>query len=173
MEKRIDITKERALIYRFDDYPTIKEVFFKNGDIEKIYILMRTDDYNFNALIYEDDNINELSFEYDINHPLYLPLLHLLNNKEKLLIDDDDTREEYQKYLVICKSTNKINLSFINNNSNSIGIEKFTVFIKNIMDDLRSKINQNNLDTKERLTMFFREVNEIFKEDENNKVYYR
>ncbi len=175
MEKRIEISKDRVLRYRLiNNFPIIEELFFENGELEKNYTLNRTQDYCFDAMTFADDDVNELSFEYDENHPLYLPLLHLLNNEEKLIIDDDYTREEYQKYLIICKDDNKIILSFINNSNRiSISIDKFNIVIINIIRDLRSKIDQKNMDTKEKLTEFFREVNEIFSKEEKNKVYYK
>lgn len=173
MEKRIEISEDRVLRYRFiNNFPVIEELFFENGELEKNYTLNRTQDYCFEAMTFADDDVNELSFEYDENHPLYLPLLHLLNNEEKLIIDDDYTREEYQKYLIISKDDNKIILSFINN-SKRVDFDKFNIVIINIIRDLRSKIDQKNMDTKERLTEFFREADKIFMNIEDNKVYYK
>ncbi len=167
INKRIEINNKRVLNYRVskDGYRriyTISEGFFENNDIDKTYSFTCGDDFCLNGWS-EDESENELSFEFDIEHPLYLPLIHLLNGNEKLIIDDDDTNEEYACYLVIQRDHKKILMKFIDNKKDSF--DKFHVFIKNIVYDLRSKIDQNNQDTKCRLLRFFDEVHGLLKND--------
>ena len=104
----------------------------------------------------------------DINHPLFFPLFHLLDHDNELLIDDDDTREDNIKYMLIYKSEDKIYIDFVNNLKDEAhinSVEKFHVFIKNITFDGRSKIDKDNKDTKKRLFTFFNEVNPLLTND--------
>ena len=169
-EKRIEISKNRILIYRISEgyikpTYTITEGFILNGEIIKDYMLSQWDDYGFNGWIKDNRNINKLSFEFDINHPLYLPLFHLLNYDDELLIDDDATIDDNKKYMLVHRNNNIIYIDFIND-SNEI-FKKFYVFIKNIVYDGRSKIDRDYKDTKKRLADFFKEVNKIFTMDYN------
>ena len=63
---------------------------------------------------------------------------------------------------------NNVIIDFINNlDNNCTHYEKFNVFIKNVCADVRSKIDCADKDTKERLFFFFREVSEMFIEEEH------
>ena len=90
--------------------------------------------------------------------------MHLLNYDDELLIDDDDTKDDNKKYLVVYRKNNTIFIDFIDNVDyyNQMNLtEKFYVFIKNIVFDGRSKIDQLHKDTKKRLYLFFNEIYEI------------
>lgn len=169
-KKRIDIDKNRILIYRISEgyikpVFTISEGFIENGVVKKIYNLCQWDDYGLNGWTSDDNDINKLSFEFDINHPLYLPFLHLLNYDEKLIIDDDDTVLDNKKYMIIYRTDDKIFMEFLNNLDDNTYKDKFYVFIKNIGPDGRSKIDCLNKDTKTRLFDFFNEVYEVLTND--------
>lgn len=163
MEKKIKISDNRILSYNIHDgyvvMNSIREDFLKNGLFEKCYTLSRWDDYEFNA----SSNCNEyrkLSYEFDLEHPLYFPFLHLLNNDSELIIDDDNTYELEKKYMRLYKENYNIILEFRNkleDNKESIKYNNFSVFIKNIGPDCRSKIDCQYKDTKERLWRFFEE----------------
>jgi len=163
-EKRIQINENRILIYRISEgYAkptyTITEGFLENDEVIKTYSLSQWDDYGLNGWINNDDNVKKISFVFDIDHPLYIPLFHLLNYDDELLIDDDDTMSNNQKYLLVHKEKSKIFMDFINELNDEIHMpEKFNVFIKNIGRDGRSKIDQDHKDTKLRLFLFFNEV---------------
>ncbi len=168
LERRINISENRILIYDISKgYAkptyTVAEGFLENGDLKRTYSLSQWDDYGFSGWTVEDDNVNKLSFEFDMSHPLYLPLFHLLNYDDELIIDDDGTREDNKRYLSIYRKGKKIYVEFIDNVSDCTMdySERFYVFIKNIIYDGRSKIDQANKDTKNRLIIFFNEVNEI------------
>lgn len=173
-KKTIKINDDRILkFYISDGYAqpmyTIMEGFIENDEIKKTYNLSQWDDYGFTAWINNiDKDIKTISYEFDINHPLYIPLIHLLNYDEELIIDDDDTYELNKKCMRIYKKKDKILVDFINkledNNYYSTS-EKFHVFIKNIVTDGRSKIDCQYKDTKERLSVFFNEVYDIFTKD--------
>ncbi len=163
MEKMIKINDNRILKYNTSDDSvimySISEYFKKNGQLEKSYSLSKWDDYSFNA--YSPCNYDKLSYEYDVEHPLYFAFLHLLNNDPELIIDDDNTYELEKKYMRLYKNSNNIILEFINKlgeYEDPIKHNKFNVFIKNIGVDCRSKIDHQYKDTKKRLLIFFEEA---------------
>ena len=129
------------------------------------------DDYSFDSWYAEDfeeykkSSIQSHTFEKE--HPLYIPLLHLLNGEEELIIDDDETAELNQKYMRIFLDGDNIGIDFINHLEKDSSPEKFKVFIKNILRDYRSKIDCFEKDTKERLYFFFEEAYERMKEEEH------
>ena len=173
-EKTIRINDDRILKYNIsdgfakDEY-IIMEGFIKDDEIEKTYYLRQWDDYGFTAWINDiDKDIKNITYEFDMNHPLYIPLIHLLNYDEELIIDDDDTSELNKKCMRIYKKEDKIIIDFINlleEDNYYSSSEKFHVFIKNIVTDGRSKIDCQYKDTKERLFTFFDEVYDIFTND--------
>lgn len=164
IENRFQINENRILIYIVSEgYAkptyTISEGFIKDGVVIKDYYLSQWDDYGFNAEIGCGDETRKISFEFDINHPLYIPLFHLLNYDDELIIDDDDTIEDNKKFIIIRREKDKIIIDFINElqYDNQIG-HGIHIFIKNILRDGRSKIDLYQKDTKERLCTFFREA---------------
>lgn len=160
------IENDRIISYSIDNYyphtHAIKEIFLdKNENVMKNYRLLRWDDYAFVGFSNDGNEINKLSFEFNKDHPFYIPLLHLINYDEELIIDDDDTEEMNEKYLLIRRQEDKIIMDFINNlNDNKLLSEKFRVFIKNIGFDCRSKIDCHDNDIKTRLFLFYKEVYE-------------
>lgn len=169
MEKKIKLNANRIIMVDTDEfYPThnieVREYLqTKNGDL-KVYGMQKKEDYYFNAFVPDEEQKFFTSFEFDINHPLYFPLLHLLNGDERLIIDDDDTRKIKEKYLEIYLNKNKIVMSFINNKE-EIELDRFSVFVKNVAYDTGSKIDDEGLDTKIRLNNFFREASDILMND--------
>ena len=163
-EKRIELSENRILIYRISEgYAkptfTITEGFLENGNLIKTYSLSQWDDYGLNSWIDDDEDVTKISFEFNMNHPLYFPLFHLLNYDDQLIIDDDGIMEENKKYMLVY-------IDFIDLLEDDIyASERFNVFIKNIGLDGRSKIDQNYKDTKERLLIFFNEVYDIIMND--------
>ena len=165
-EKTIKIDEKRIL--KYDIRPgyakstyTVSEGFLENGDLIKTYSLSQWDDYSFNGWLTNDEEKTTLSFEFDINHPLFMPLFHLLDYDDELIIDDDDTKEDNVNYLRIYRKEGKIYMDFINELDDHNTFDKFHVFIKNILIDGRSKIDANFKDTKERLILFFNEMDEV------------
>ncbi len=159
----------RKIIYSVTEgyvpFIAIREGFLNGNDLEKNYSLCRWDDYGFEAYIKDKMDHDKVSFSFDINHPLYIPFLHLLGKDEELLIDDDLTIGSYNKYMAIYKKDNDIVLDFISKPEEKDCFEKFHIFIKNIGPDGRSKIDSLNLDTKIRLHRFFKEAEEVLLEE--------
>ena len=116
LEQRIEINENRILIFNMADKNSfiITEGFLENDDLLKTYTLSKRYDYNFNGWSNNND-VNKISFEFDTNHPLHIPLTHLLNNDVSLLIDDDDAIEDNAKYMLIHKEEDIIYIDFINN----------------------------------------------------------
>ena len=168
IEKKVQINNNRILKYQIikdsiiPNY-IIEELFIDNDTLEKSYKLHKWDDYGFRGWI-EDEKTTRLSFDFDYNHPLFMPLFHLLNYDNELIIEDDNTRENNLNYLKIYLNKNKIYIDFIDEaEDNTLIQEHFYIFIKNICIDGRSKIDREYKDTKERLLVFFKEVYQIFK----------
>lgn len=167
LEKRIKIDNNRILIYNISEgyaKPTynITEGFLENDDVIKTYSLSQWDDYGLNGWISNEKDVNRISFEFNMDHPLYFPLFHLLNYDDELLIDDDDIREDNKKYMLVYRKEDKIYMDFIDKLEDSIHMtDRFHVFIKNIGPDGRSKIDQDQKDTKKRLFIFFNEAHNM------------
>lgn len=142
---------------------SISKGYFENENLLKTVSLFMQDDFNFSGYMENVKDIKELSFEFDINDPLYFCLNRLLGNSTELIIDDDDTREQMKKYMIIKKENNTIKIIFINKNLNCLEYDKFGVFIKNIFEDGRSKIKFT--DIKPKLIKFFKEAKIALLED--------
>lgn len=160
--KLIKIDDNKILQYDiFKDYIPLYIITSSNSEFSSIKFV-KSGDYCFNSSIScsFDEYIKSRKqvHTFDKNHPLFIPLLHLLDGEEELIIDDDDTYELNEKYVKIYRNDKNINIDFINNLIKDDSIEKFNIFIKNIGFDLRSKIDCQNKDTKERLSLFFKEV---------------
>ena len=168
------VNDKRKLMYTVDKegfsrMSTISEMFLDENNRMKLD-LCRWDDYGFNLWIENEDDANKVSLEYDINHPLYLPLMHLINYDEEILIDDDDTYEYNKKYMLIHRVDNKVNIDFVNNLNKPFEFRKFSVFIKNIAEDGRSKLTDNPIDVKTRLWLFYKEVSKIMTNEPDNQI---
>ena len=164
MEKRIELDNNRIILLSiYNELPkkiVIQEAFMKNGDIEKDYTFYMCNDFSFEGST-SDYDLHKLSFEFDFRHPLYLALNNLLDKKQELLIDDDDTNYEFLKYMRIYKDNDIIYVEFINNldsQYDKYDYDNFSIFIKNIFYDLRSKIDCKNEKTKLLLQKFFMEA---------------
>ena len=97
---------------------SIEEHFIEKDEIYKSYKLNRGDEYSFNGWInakpQEKKKMEEVSFDFDINHPIYTPLLHMLGYNEKIIVRDGINPKRKNKFVLISKEEDKIKLSFIN-----------------------------------------------------------
>ena len=133
----------------------IDKGYIKNGEPSKILTMSMTDDFGFEAYTFSNEETDSVDFLIPQNDPLYKHLNTLLDANDDLVIDDDMTAEEKQKYMKIQRQKQDILVSFYNDSKNASITDKFIVTIINIMRDGRSKIDRDNLDTKERLVIFF------------------
>ena len=152
------IIKKAAYCGYFSSYEMAK---FKNGEIEKILSFNQWDDYGFRAFIFNDNlkEINRIDFNIEKSNPLYNSINRFLGKEDLIIIDDDDTREINKKTLQFLRSNDEIIVTFSNELYKN-EIEKFNIFVKNILIDYRSKIDDGNFDTKDRLYRLFENLRE-------------
>lgn len=168
--KKITINENQSMQYDISSglIPIHTITSNDTNDFTKTIMFSKWSDYSFKSwyrINYEDnEKINKQTHIFNSNHPLYISLLHLLNGKEELIIDDDETDELNKKYIKIYRDKNDVIIDFINNKDKIQVFDKFSVFIKNTEYDLRSKTDCLKEDTKERLYFFFEEVYNLFKE---------
>ena len=146
-----------------DGYTPMTQIIKSFNERNKMLIFSMWDDFSFegyNRNLSSMRTSTKLELEIDIQHPLYSSFNKLLSNDEKIIIDDDHTLGYNIKTMEISRKTECIVLTFTNNKENQEDIQKFYIFIKNIMEDNRSKNNA----IKGRLIEFFNEVREKFLE---------
>lgn len=113
----------------------IEEYFIEKRELDKIYnILSRGDYYRFqgwiNKPIEEQEMINSISYFFSIDHPLYIPILHLLEDKNILIIKDDNIKCSNRKYIVFTPKDNNIVLTIVNNEEKAFIGDKFRITLK-------------------------------------------
>lgn len=156
MSKEINL--KDGNIIRLDDNESgiiIEKGYFKNGELSKILTMSMTNDFGFEAFIFLDEETDSVEFSIPQNDPLYKHLSTLLGQEDSLVIDDDMTTEEKQKYMEIKRQGQEILVGFCNRFKNASTTDKFIITIINIMEDGRSKIFGKGLDIKSRLVTFF------------------
>lgn len=160
MEKMICINQNNKIIIKVTDdlieKINISQAYMKDNIITKIINLSIDDDIYFVAESYEE-NTKSIDFEFEINNPLYFSLNRLLGLEDSMIIDDDHTSEKLERYIEIYRKDNTINISFYNKSLKQK--DNYSVFIKNILSDGRSKIIDYNIKLK--LKRFFNEAKEM------------
>lgn len=142
----------------------ISKDYYAGNDLVKGYTFCMWDDYAFDAWPNNSDfSTDTVMFEIDINDPLFFCFHRLLEGIEELVIDSDEYEDNIKK-LIIRKMNNNIELEFRSNYPKN-AVDKFQIFIKNIAFDLRSKIDVQEKDTKERLFKFFEDVEQTLLEE--------
>ena len=136
----------------------IDKGYIQNGEPLKVLTMSMTDDFGFEAYTFLNEETDGVNFSIPQYDPLYKHLNVLLGTHSDLIIDDDMTAEEKQKYMKIQKHEQDISVDFYNGSKDASITDKFIITIINIMSDGRSKIDRDGLDTKERLVKFFRGV---------------
>ena len=177
MKKEIK-SRDGKLLIEIDNsgyvqFISIKKVYINDTGLQKIITFSMWDDFQFNA--YSKDNDNELSLEFENDDYLYSNLSILLGKDKEIVIDDDNTLDKLKKFMSIIKKDKSIVITFHVNVNSEFNSQKYSVFIKNIGPDARSKIQ--NSDLKIRLIELFencknfllKEVNQISEED-NSRV---
>lgn len=166
-KKMIKLSKNRIICFYVHESHSNKysiEEYFLKGNIYKQYTLCKghKDNYSFkgwvNASIPEKEQMQQVLYDFDITHPFYIPLLKLLDGKDHLIIEDDETLGINHKYVFINRDENKVYLSFINNLVNDDVTTKFQSTIKNSTSKDISKIDYYGDNTRERLNNFYEEL---------------
>jgi len=174
MKKRIKLSNGDIIDIRIDDAYcgssiSIQKGYFEEGKIAKLFNLSRWDDYGFKAYLFNHEQAetdNYVTFNINIDDPLFFCFQRFLNDKNQIIIDTDEISGENIKTITIKrKEDNSIELIFDDKLKQKNSNEKFYIFIKNIGVDYRSKIDCNGYDTKERLYHFFIDVRERLLEE--------
>ncbi len=129
--------------------------YIEDEDLVKSLNLSISDDISFHGYSHCMSNSASLTFEFELDNPIYFCLDRLLGEDMSLIIDDDDSRELMQKYMVIQRENMFIKIVFVNTNLNVENHHKFGAFIRNVAPDNRSKVN--NITIKPRLLNFFKD----------------
>lgn len=159
MNKQIKLDNGNILYINKDEGYSGYEVIIGEKDFtnRKVLELSIWDDMAFTAIT--GDNTDYIEFVFDVNHPLYFCIRKLLGDNELLTIDDDNTNNKLEKYMIIKKEKEVYKFCFKNKNKEN----RFYIFIKNIGPDCRSKIADYSI--KFRLVDFFRDVENILLEE--------
>lgn len=170
MEKQITSNGNIIRITSNEGYCThnvhIEKAFMKNENLDKIIRFSIWDDMSFSTYINNNDlysDITKIIFNIEITDQIYFALNRMLGKDNNLIIDDDDTREIMKNYMEFKRNENIIQVIFHDEDVNKPMFERFKIFIKNIVSDSRSKIEDLNI--KYRLVRFFREAEEILIND--------
>ena len=154
-EKYIKVSNGRMIkfsVYEHNEYDPktylIEEYFMENDEITKNYRMSKNGGYSFSGWLNvgaeERTKIDTISYEFDINNPLYIPILHnLLYDQDCYTIYDENKDNFDEKYLVFTKIENKIILTFLNT-------------LKE--DNLDKKFNISTHDNDLKLKCFFEEL---------------
>lgn len=143
----------------------IEKDYIENNQIVKGFTLCQWDDYAFDVYIDNFDFSKEsVKFIIDVNDPLFYSFHKLLEGLEELVIDSDEYEENMKMLFIRRINDFDIELEFRSRESKKV-LEKYTVFIKNIGFDLRSKIDCYSLDTKKRLFEFFENAKNALLDD--------
>lgn len=147
----------------------IEKDYIENDTIINGFTLCQWDDYAFDVFLGNFDFSKEsVKFIVEINDPLFFCFHKLLEGIEELVIDSDEYEENMRMLFIRRNAENNIELEFRSKCSKKIS-EKYSVFIKNIGFDLRSKIDYYGLDTKKRLFDFFENAKNVLLE-ENHQI---
>lgn len=170
IEKVID-TKNGKIMYRESDCYSISTSFRyfvldEKGKPLKNFDFNMWDDFSFAANkrnLHLEQDLTEIEFIIEKENPMYIPIKKFLRGEESFILDDDDTSEINQKTMQILDFKENIKIVFKNEVEKQDEYEaifdKFRIFIKNILYDGRSKLDQNSGDdTKERLINLFKDL---------------
>ena len=154
-EKYIKVSNGRMIkfsVYEHNEYDPktylIEEYFMENDEITKNYRMSKNGGYSFSGWLNvgaeEKAKIDTISYEFDVNNPLYIPILHnLLYDQDCYTIYDENKDAFAEKYIVFTKIENKIILTFLNT-------------LKE--DNLDKKFNISTHDNDLKLKCFFEEL---------------
>ena len=123
------------------------------------------DDFSFEGHYKLDDFeiVKELKFNINYNDPIYFHLSKVLDYINPLVIYDDETDTDFDKYMKIEKNDHEIGVQFINQSDDKYDLDRFKIFVKNIVSDPRSRIEDDNI--KYKLIQFFRDVKDMYDND--------
>lgn len=147
-------------------------IYFLTEDM-KDYIstlsFYKSDDFAIIGDTIEDTPLQNgrLEILIDNNNLFYEPLQRFLGNDTSIIIEDDMTLRKHGKK-VIFKRTEDNNILIIFKYSELETTNAYSINIKNILFDLRSKLDQDGTDIKSRLHELFKDLYYVFKDYEKD-----
>lgn len=168
MEKEIELDNGNILALKITEsyagnFIRICELCMENNYVKSEYILSIKDDIEFCAYV-DDLKATTTEFELDINHPLYFCFNRFLGDADEFIVDDDRTFGKLEKYVTFKREGKLFKIIFVNNTSEKKNHDnQFGAFIKNILEDMRSKII--DYETKLRIINFLRDAERVLKEE--------
>ena len=164
IENEIAISDNRILLYTessetFKRTYTLKETFLEKGSFKASYILSQGEDYQFDAWV---DGLS-VSFEFNMQHPLYVLLSEFLGSEPAIVINSDPSGNEKLcgNQIVISREKDEIVLGFFAGpDFEDLGTNRIKVFIKNFALDIRSGVPD---EVKARLLILFDGIRATFR----------
>lgn len=173
------ITNDIVYLYRNEPEATNVAIGYRdknnNNNMRTRLDLYGGSDYSISGCkfttISKLEKLTNMSFNLKKDNLLYTPFKNFLKSDNEVIIDDDDLITELGKYVSVKDKGESIDIDIIinkekihqyNPNYYEMPDKNFQVFVKNNLPDLRSKIDQNGLDTKERLGILFKNMRNIF-----------
>lgn len=152
--------KDKNYEYILNNDTTKKLIISEKNENNEIRIIefILSFDIDFHLYCYNFNDKNEEVFSFDSTSALYPSFLRLMDNKEILIIEDDYSETD-KKYIKFIKEIDQIKIIFHDEENK---VSKYSYVIMNALFDLRSKCDQNNSDTKERLRNFFVSLDDNF-----------
>lgn len=144
----------------------VEKDYILNNNIVNGYTLCMWDDYAFDVFVWNKEDMlkDEVILNVDINDPLYFAFHELLMGLDELTIDSDEYDYGVKTMTIRKNLNNDIELVFKTKMAKDAS-DRFSVFVKNVGFDLRSKIDCEGSDTKKRLSKFFKNIERILTED--------
>lgn len=173
--KRVEL-KNAVALYKNDDQYGEKMLSYcicdENKQPVKYFDFVMDNDFHFSGHVFDTDldeirKMETLDFEIDKDSIIFDELKQFLDNEKSFLLDDDfSIYDTNKKTMEIVDEEDKIRIKFKNikeKDDDSVS-NRFTVFVKNIFHDGRSKIDQglSKNDTKERLRSLFASFDKSF-----------
>jgi len=147
-------------------------VYFLTEDMENYISTLsfyKSDDFAICGDTSQDNPLQNgrLEILIDNNNLFYEPLQKFLGNDESITIEDDMTPRKLGKK-VIFERTKDNNIIIIFTYLELETLNAYGINIKNILFDLRSKLDQDGTDIKSRIHTLFRDLYYIFKDYEKD-----
>lgn len=162
MEREIEL-KDELIKFDKNDINSkriyIHDYIMNKDNVEKEMVLVMENTFHLSAYPNNFD-LRKVKFEFDENHPLYIPLLYLLHDKDEVIIDDDNTVYENAKFMRVYK-TDKIIIEFVNyliDESSKYDFDNFSIYIKSIYPSIHSIVDRKDTRIKYDLCKCFEEA---------------
>lgn len=173
-KKEMIVNDTRTIIRRYNGYCTgeivIAKGYYEEGQLVKTINLSLWDDICFTGWS-NDKQAKRIDFDFEVDDPLYPCIEKMLSGEDVLAIDDDDTMQLMDRFMLVRKTNDRITISLLNKKDNVVLTqERFRVFIKNIKPDCRSKADRNSGNVKTRILDFFAETEKMYLRDREEIV---